>query len=136
MSVRIPLKQIKQSGAFNHDVIRYNDGYGVWESSVEMVPTTTDKNLTPWPTVGNGSATGAVISDTPLNAQYVTVLINGIAYSVGDGSKLLDCYFSGDGGATARNFANIVMGDMLFWNGIIAGFNLGAVDRVDLLYSA
>jgi hypothetical protein len=133
--VKIPLKQLKQSGAFNGDLIRYNDGYSTWESSTESLPTILDKNLTSVPTIGNGAVTNIAISATPAGTQYVGVSINGMSYIVGDGSKLFDCYFSNDVGVTARSFANIVIGDELYWNGIIAGFNLDIIDRIDLYYN-
>jgi hypothetical protein len=67
---------------------------------------------------------------------YVGVQVNGVEYFVGDGTKVaVDCYFSGDGGATARTMKLIVAGDLLYWNGSIAGFQLAAAtDKVNFLY--
>jgi hypothetical protein len=96
--------------------------------------TPADKNLIPNITVGNGAGTGLSLSLTPVPNGYVGVRVNGAAQEVGNGSKLLDCYFSADGGVTAKTFALIAAGDFLFWNGLIAGFNLAATDRVDLAY--
>jgi len=133
---RIPLKQLKQSGAVNFNVARYNSTTGQWEPAVELTaaPTIQDKNLTPSVTSGDNSTTGLTISSTPQGERYVTVSVNGISYEVGDGYKTYDCYFSNDGGTTARDLFDVEAGDTLYWNGVIAGFDLSATDRVDLDY--
>jgi hypothetical protein len=96
--------------------------------------TPADKNLVPLLTAGNAAPTGLVLSLQPVPGGYVGVRVNGAAQEVGDGSLLLDCYFSADGGVTAKTFATIAVGDALYWNGVIAGFNLSNLDRVDLAY--
>jgi len=93
-----------------------------------------DKELTPAVTAGNYSTTGITISATPKG--YVGVAINGEWYTVGNGVRTKDCYFSNDGGATARAISAIVSGDTLYWNGpqVTPPFELAATDRVDLHY--
>ena len=71
---------------------------------------------------------------TPFNDGYVRVEINGRNQVVGDGVKTADCYFSGDGGTTARAIIDIIAGDTLHWNGSIVGLELDALDRVDFHY--
>ncbi len=80
------------------------------------------------------SATGLTITNTPWDNSYVIVKVNGWSYVLGDGVKTADCYFSGDGGTTARLISDIVAGDELIWNGETALFSLDADDRVDFDY--
>lgn len=69
----------------------------------------------------------------------VQVIVNGIAqvvsYSTTAGNG--DCFFAASS-ATAQSSARakdaIVAGDVLFWNGTTAGFNLGADDVIKLVY--
>ena len=66
---------------------------------------------------------------------YVGVAVNGVSVFVGDGTKVaVDCYFSADGGTTARAMKAIVAGDLLYWNGSIAGYQLAASDSIDFFY--
>lgn len=99
------------------------------------VNTGNDKNLTSTTTSGNYSPTGIFITYTPFADSDVTVKINGIEVNLG-GNKLKECYFSANGGTTAKGLANIEAGDQLIWNGIIAGFQLDSLDDIDLAYQA
>ena len=47
--------------------------------------------------------------------------------------KTKDCYFSADGGTTARAFSDIILGDELIWNGFISGFDLITSDLIEIL---
>lgn len=71
------------------------------------------------------------------NGGYIGVQVNGVSYLVGDGTKVaVDCYFSGDGGTTARALKSVVAGDLLYWNGSVVGFQLAAAtDKINFLYS-
>ena len=96
-----------------------------------------DKGLTAQVTSSDGDAAlAAGISATPNLDGYVEVNVNGIQYLLGDGGKTKDCYFSNDGGTTARSLAAIVSGDTLHWNGTIANFELATTDIIDLNYNA
>lgn len=82
-------------------------------------------------TSSDGDATGISIDNTP--EGMVQVFVNGImVYLKGD--KTGECYFSGDGGTTARTFASIVSTDTLHWNGSVAGYQLEATDSITLVY--
>jgi len=98
-------------------------------------PSKLNENMTASVTTADGQiATATAIAATPNN--YVQVFINGAKQVLGDGVKTKDCYFSGDGGTTARAIGSIVSGDSLYWNGSIAGFELAATDKVDFDFNA
>lgn len=98
-------------------------------------PTQSNKNMVASVTTSDGDqATATAIASTPINNSYVKVEVNGIGYTVGDGVLTTDCYFSGDGGTTARTISAIVATDTLHWNGSISGFQLDGNDRVDFFY--
>lgn len=81
------------------------------------------------------AATPAASNNT--NGAYVAVRVNGIGYTVGDGVRTKDCYFSSvaSAGAAARAFGAIVATDKLYWVGSVAGFQLdAATDIIDFLY--
>jgi hypothetical protein len=94
-------------------------------------------------TVNDGDlACATAVAFTPAasstNGGYIGVGINpAFPYNVGDGTKVnVDCYFSGDAGATARSLKDVIAGDLLFWNQSVAGFNLdAATDVVSFFYS-
>jgi hypothetical protein len=87
-------------------------------------------------TNGNYSPTGVAIEYTPFLDSMVHVKINGIEVNLGNGARTKDCYFSNDGGLTAKSIKNIAAGDELFWNGAIAGFELDPSDDIDFEYDA
>lgn len=103
-------------------------------------PTTGSKSLAPAPTSGNYSTTGLTAGFTPALGGHVRVVVNGVEYAVGDGHRdnlgsftnNVACYFSADGGATARAHAAIVSTDTLYWNGTHTGFDLAATDEVSV----
>ena len=95
--------------------------------------TTYNKDMTPNATTGNGQASGMQISATPAGNGMVHVFINGLRVYLAQ-DKLGDCYFSGDSGATARSFGDIAPGDELYWNGVIAGYDLDSGDRATFIY--
>ena len=45
-------------------------------------------------------------------------------------------YFSVDGGTTAKTFEELAIGDTLFFNGAITGFDLDTNDSIDVYYNA
>ncbi len=92
------------------------------------VITADDIELVPAVTSGDGSTTALTITNSPIGA--VKIEINGLHAALAN-DKLSDCYFSDDGGATAKIPA---AGDTLFWNGIIAGYELSGTDKLDFIY--
>jgi hypothetical protein len=94
--------------------------------------TTDDKDLTPAVTSGNGSTTTLTLTNTPTG--YAGVYINGLLANL-KGDKLGDCYFSADAGVTAKALGAAIATDVLFWNGVIATYELAATDRVDFIYN-
>lgn len=101
-----------------------------------------DKSRAPAATSGNYSTTGITITVTPALGGNVTVFANGIRAKLGDGNRddlgdftnNVECYFSADGGTTARAINAIVAGDTLYWNGTHAGYDLLVTDQIDLDY--
>jgi len=85
-------------------------------------------------TNGNNEPTGMSIAYKPLSYSSVKVFINGQALLLGD--KNSDCYFSNDGGLTAKTFNLINSGDILYFNGDLVGWNLSTTDRIILIYEA
>jgi len=93
-----------------------------------------DLNQTANVTSTDGDFTGATISNTPYNDSNVQILVNGVNVNLGDGAKNQACYFSADGGSTARPIADIEQSDALYWNGSIAGYELDGLDEIDIIY--
>jgi hypothetical protein len=81
-------------------------------------------------------ACATAIAATPSRDGYVQVYVNGLKAVVGDGVRTKDCYFSADGGATARAIAAITSGDKLYWVGSVAGHQLAGSDRLDFDFLA
>lgn len=100
-----------------------------------------NKNMVASVTVADGDlACATAVTFTPAlstpNGGYIGVIVNGLAQLVGDGTKVgVDCYFSRDGGVTALALRSVQAGDLLYWNLTIAGFPLGAADRVSFAYA-
>lgn len=94
----------------------------------------TDLNKTSVETLNDGDSTEISITYTPFSDSSVAVKINGIEVNLGDGAKDSACYFSNDGGETAKTIANIEAGDILYWNGSIAGYQLDNTDDIDISY--
>jgi hypothetical protein len=99
------------------------------------VPTTGDKEQQSAATSGNGSTTGITIAATPSGDGSVEVALNGIQVVLGNGVKTKDCYFSVDGGTTARAISAITAGDTLYWNGAVVTFDLDTSDYLDFNYN-
>jgi hypothetical protein len=98
------------------------------------VGTSTDLNKISNETSVDGDSTGIAITYTPFSGSVVTVKVNGIEVNLGDGVKTESCYFSNDGGATAKAIADIEAGDILHWNGSVGGYQLDGTDDIDISY--
>jgi len=98
-------------------------------------PTIYNKNMIASVTTVDGSlASVRTMADTPVADSYVQVMVNGVQMDL-RGDKNGDCYFSADGGTTAKTLGAIADGDLLYWNGTKAGFQLDADDRLDYNYN-
>ena len=86
-------------------------------------------------TSGDYSSTGITLSNTPSQYSRVQLFVNGQLQKLGNGTfSNVDCYFSNDGGLSALSFTSLVSGDVLYWNGVSAGFELDATDEIDIIY--
>jgi hypothetical protein len=91
-------------------------------------------------TVADGSlACATAVAQNPAASSaaggYVFVEVDGALINPGDGTKVaVPCYFSGDGGTTARAMKSIVAGDFCYWNGSVAGFQLAASDLISFIF--
>lgn len=134
--MRIPLKQIGQSGATSGQAPLWNNTSGQWEAgdvNQRGGISNGNRNMTASATTSDGDvgcSTGLAIDLT----AWLAVTVNGTVANVGDGVKTKDCYFSGDGGTTARAFGALQSGDLLYWNGSIAGYQLTISDRIDYIF--
>lgn len=97
-----------------------------------------DKHLPALATTGVGRelacATG--LSAAPHPSGALNISVNGIwVTDIGYGSTSgCSCYWSNDGGLTAKTRPNVAKNDRLYWNGLIAEFNLTGTDFLDFWY--
>jgi len=121
-------------------VVAANDSINVSVSGVKAaVPTTANKIVAGVVTTADGdpaTAGGDALAFTPGGDGYVEVTINGVGVTVGDGVMTAACYFSDDGGVTAKAFGDLAAGDLLYWVGSVAGYELDTSDTIEFFYSA
>ena len=93
-------------------------------------------NMSTLDTINDGDlAVLTGITDTPLEDNFVRVTVNGLEVNVGGKDYPYDCYFSNDDGITHRNLGEEQIGDKLYWNPSIAGYNLdSSYDKIDFIY--
>lgn len=111
------------------------------ESTGGYLIATSDKGLVALSTNGDGSlATNTPVASDPVSGSYVTVFLNGQELEVGDAVKTKAFYFSDDGGTTPKSFdhnhpnGKVNIGDELYFNPSVAGFELQDGWRLTLLY--
>lgn len=108
----------------------------IGSGGVAAYPVEDNKDMTAAVTAADyDDACATTVATTPSGDGYVQVFVNGVKYPVGDGVRTKACYFSADGGTTARAISAIAAGDTLYWVGSVAGFELAATDRIDFDYS-
>ncbi len=81
-------------------------------------------------------STGLAVTPHPQSALNVSIngiLVTDIGYESTSGCA---CYWSSDGGVTAKARPNIAQNDRLYWNGAQAEFNLHPTDFIDFWYDA
>ena len=83
-------------------------------------------------------ACNTAIAGTPSYDCCVAVFVNGqqvgVTLTAGDNNK--PCYFSADGGVTPKAMSAVALGDLLYWRGSVAGYQLDANDLIDFIYQA
>lgn len=118
----------------------YGGGGGAGPGSIVATPTTANKSMVANATIEDRQlACSTAVALTPAlstaNGGAFQVLVNGVSARLGNATKVgVECYFSGDGGVTARNQKAIVAGDLLYWNPSVATFQLSATDLIDFIY--
>ena len=126
--------QLPDRGYWIDDIIGRFEATSTAGISAVGISTGIDMNKNPIVTEADGDSTGLSITFTPFLDSYVNIKVNGMEVNLCDGDKLSECYFSNDGGVTARLIANIEANDTLYWNGSIAGFELDETDDIDIAY--
>ena len=119
-----------------------NKTVGVISDQISVItnPVYSQRNKTPYATIlgQDGQSAGLTVSFTPIDCSFVSVYVNGLLQYLGDGaSSSVDCYFSNDGGVTAKNIFDISIGDTLYWNSSTnGGFALSLTDKIDIIYKS
>lgn len=114
-------------------LIESEGGSGLEATGVDVKE---DLDKAPLTTSADGDSTGIQITYSPFSDGAVAITVNGLGANIGNGAKDEACYFSSDGGTTAKAIANISAGDTLYWNGSIAEFELDPTDEIDVIYQA
>lgn len=117
--------------------IAINSSGQLYATTLGGAPVYSQRNLTPSVTSGDGSSTGITLTSTPVDGINVSVYVNGQMQFLGNGSTAspVDCYF-GTSPVAAKTIVNLASGDTLYWNGTVAGYELSATDRIDIIYNA
>jgi hypothetical protein len=101
------------------------------------VQSRSNKHMQALVTTADGDLACAVtVQHRPSRDAFVCAAINGLLNSnIGNGTRVgCDFYISGDGGATARAWDAIDVGDTIHWNGSVATYQLDTNDVIDLWY--
>ena len=84
-------------------------------------------------TSGDNQPTGLTLSNNPSDFSRVQIFINGQLQILGDGVTTEDCYFYN---GSPVNLVNLSIGDELYWNGNISGFDLDNSDIITVVYES
>lgn len=117
-------------GLHSNGSIAIKGGAGLASASLDG----TDTGMSPSAVSTDATDSGLTITNQPIG--HVRVLVNGIQADLGDGVKTEDCYFSNDGGTSARAIADIASSDSLYWNGASGSYALEVSDIVDFVYAS
>ena len=115
----------------------YGGGTGGGPPATSATPTTSNKAMVASVTLNDGDlacATAVALAPATPSAGggALQVLVNGVSVVLGNATKVgAHAYFSGDGGATARNQKAVVAGDLLYWNASVATCLLYTSDAAD-----
>lgn len=83
----------------------------------------------------DNTTTGIALTETPAGNSSILVYINGILEELGANAVSSALYFSADSGSTAKALNAAVLGDTLYVNPTVLGYNLTAEDKISLVYS-
>ena len=117
-------KDITNPGCHPEPIVGENIVFSKMNLEMSALVTSGDSSL----------ACNTAILDTPKLGSIVRVAINGVEVNVGGKTFPNDCYFSPDGGVSVRSRGDERLGDKLYWNGSIAGYQLDAIDLIDFIY--
>jgi hypothetical protein len=93
------------------------------------IPTQADQFLSPLATANlNFQPTGLQISQTPTADSGISIYVNGVRATLSDGNRIREFYFSADGGATGKFISDVATGDSLYFNALVAGYQLSLID--------
>jgi len=84
-------------------------------------------------TSGDSQPTGITLSLIPNDLSRIQIFVNGQLQRLGDGVTTEDCYFFN---GSVINLNNLSVGDELYWNGSVSGFDLDTSDLVEIIYEA
>lgn len=106
--------------------------------AVRAVVTPHNKRMPARTTIADGDrACDIAVSVSPVPGSRVYVEVNGLKIpEVGDGTKIAAaCYWSRDGGYTPLSLQSVSAGDVLHWQGSVAGYQLdAATDTIEFVY--
>jgi hypothetical protein len=76
------------------------------------------------------------VAEQPVPGSRVFVEVNGLRVpEVGDGTTAdAACFFSRDGGVSPLPLTSVAQGDVLYWQGSVAGFELTPSDTIEFVY--
>jgi hypothetical protein len=105
------------------------------QKNLSVIYSKANLNMSGKNTLVNGDlACDTAILNSPKSGSSVRVFINGLEVNVGGKIYPYDCYFSSNNGQTVRSIGDERYGDKLYWNPIIAGYNLSTTDLIDFDY--
>jgi hypothetical protein len=107
----------------------YADNYAIG-SSYSHNPSNLDMLVNTTYNDGDLACNTSILS---IPKSFIRVVVNGLEVSVGIGKE---CYFSNDGGITPQDNGSELIGDYLYWNGSISGYQLSVADddELDFIY--
>lgn len=89
------------------------------------------------PTIADGDrACDVALAFSPAPGSLVRVYVNGVHVAqIGDQTKLnCACYWSADGGHTPRRLIDVRAGDILYWCGTYARYQIRAYFELDFIF--
>jgi hypothetical protein len=82
----------------------------------------------------DGGYSGLTLTDSPPSNCRIDIFADGHHYECGNGSKTKPFYLSSDNGVSAVNFSGTAPGNKLYFNALIAGWDLELTDKISIIY--